>query len=144
MLKNTAKITTILCDDIRIEVGNKISLMGMYEKEMSVPFLPFIMPKLCLFIIIKDIQQNTIPSNFQVIVTGPISETIKLDLKGAPKNTEKNIEKMSTNIGIAISPLIIQSEGEAKIEVIPAGEKNPFAVHKFTIKKHEGKNNILK
>ncbi|MCX5825000.1 MAG: hypothetical protein NTY86_16270 [Deltaproteobacteria bacterium] len=138
MSKNTAEITTILCDDIRAEAGNKISLMGIYNQEITVPFLPFILPKLCLFVIIKKAQQNSIPSNFQVIVTGPISETINLEMKGGPKDTGKNKDSLSANIGIAISPFKIQSEGEAKIEIIAAGTEKPFAVHKFTIKKHEG------
>jgi hypothetical protein len=37
----------IFCDDIRQEVGNKQSYMGVYISEMILPSLPFILQKLC-------------------------------------------------------------------------------------------------
>lgn len=36
------------CDDIRQEVGNKPSFMGAYLGGMTVPTLPFMLPKLCV------------------------------------------------------------------------------------------------
>lgn len=35
------------CDDIRHELGNKISLIGCYGAELIVPNLPAVLPKLC-------------------------------------------------------------------------------------------------
>lgn len=39
---------TIWCDDVRMEVGNKMSLMGVYSSELLVPIFPFVLQKLCL------------------------------------------------------------------------------------------------
>jgi len=39
---------TIFCEDIREEVGGKLSFMGVYTGAMVVPALPFIIPRLCL------------------------------------------------------------------------------------------------
>lgn len=39
---------TIWCDDVRMEVGNKMSLMGVYSSELLVPTFPFVLQKLCL------------------------------------------------------------------------------------------------
>ncbi|ADI30489.1 hypothetical protein [Methylotenera versatilis] len=41
-------LQTIWCDDVRVEAGNKISLMGVYGGEMLVPAFPFTIEKLCL------------------------------------------------------------------------------------------------
>jgi hypothetical protein len=36
------------CDDIREEVGGKLSFMGIYSNDMIVPGFPFVLPKLCI------------------------------------------------------------------------------------------------
>ena len=41
-------LQTIWCDDVRMEVGNKMSLMGIYSAELLVPTFPFVLQKLCL------------------------------------------------------------------------------------------------
>lgn len=43
-------LTVIYCDDIRHEIGNKISFMGCYQGELFVPTMPMVLSKLCLFI----------------------------------------------------------------------------------------------
>ncbi|WP_020482525.1 hypothetical protein [Methylomonas sp. MK1] len=41
---------SLWCDDIRLEVGNKPSFMGSYLGGVTIPFTPFIFPKLCCYI----------------------------------------------------------------------------------------------
>lgn len=38
------------CDDVRAELGNKLSVMGIYSGELIVPATPFVLPKLCCVI----------------------------------------------------------------------------------------------
>ena len=40
---------TLLCDDIRQEMGGKTSLMGLYDHHIVVPEVPFVLPKVCFF-----------------------------------------------------------------------------------------------
>ena len=40
---------TILCDDIRQEMGGKTSLMGLYDHHIVVPEVPFVLPKVCFY-----------------------------------------------------------------------------------------------
>ena len=40
---------SLLCDDIRQEVGGKTSLMGLYDHHIVVPEVPFVLPKVCFF-----------------------------------------------------------------------------------------------
>jgi hypothetical protein len=41
-------LTSIFCDDIRQEVGNKLSFMGCYTGQMFVHEFPLTLPKLCI------------------------------------------------------------------------------------------------
>jgi hypothetical protein len=43
-------ISTQFCDDIRQEVGNKLSLMGCYSATIQVDRVPAILPKLCAIV----------------------------------------------------------------------------------------------
>jgi hypothetical protein len=43
-------VSTIFCDDIRLEVGNKISLIGVYSGALIVPEFPVVLPKLCIVV----------------------------------------------------------------------------------------------
>jgi len=43
-------IETIFCDDVRHEVGGKLSFMGIYSNVMFVQNFPIVLPKLCLSI----------------------------------------------------------------------------------------------
>jgi hypothetical protein len=37
------------CDDVRQEVGNKLTLVGCYSADLLVPTFPTVLPKLCVF-----------------------------------------------------------------------------------------------
>lgn len=40
-------LITTVCDDVRQEVGKKMSLMGIYDESMLLPQFPITLPKLC-------------------------------------------------------------------------------------------------
>ena len=42
------QIDVIYCDDIREEIGNKVSYMGIYAGELRVPGAPVLLGKLCI------------------------------------------------------------------------------------------------
>lgn len=42
------QVHTIFCDDIRQEVGGKLSYIGVYSEKMLVSPIPSVLPKLCL------------------------------------------------------------------------------------------------
>ena len=51
MKKNADRYLTVtFCDDIRHEVGNKMSLIGCYQGELMVETAPTALPKLCALI----------------------------------------------------------------------------------------------
>lgn len=59
MSATSRHIEVIYCDDIREEVGNKVSYMGVYSKDLFVPTAPIILPKLC--IAVKVVTEITDP-----------------------------------------------------------------------------------
>lgn len=46
-------VETIYCDDIREEVGEKLSYMGVYRATLIVDKLPVVLPKFCIVMSIK-------------------------------------------------------------------------------------------
>ncbi len=49
---------SVFCDDIRHEVGEKISLIGVYAADLVVPRMPITLPKLCVWSVIgTDIER---------------------------------------------------------------------------------------
>jgi hypothetical protein len=46
-------VNVIYCDDIRHEIGNKLSFIGIYAGELLVQSFPITLPKLCLFVSIS-------------------------------------------------------------------------------------------
>ncbi|WP_156612448.1 DUF6941 family protein [Paramagnetospirillum marisnigri] len=45
-------VHTIFCDDIRLEEGNKFSLMGVLGSDLQLPSIPIIVPKFCAVVYI--------------------------------------------------------------------------------------------
>jgi hypothetical protein len=41
-------MTSIFCDDVRMEQGNKLSYMGIYNGRLQLPGFPVVLPKLCV------------------------------------------------------------------------------------------------
>lgn len=50
--------TVLFCEDIRQEVGGRVSLMGILGNKLLVQDFPLIFPKLCLFIEWGEINEN--------------------------------------------------------------------------------------
>lgn len=128
-MKSTKQIITILCDDIRQEIGNKVSLMGIYSKELIVPNIPFTLPKICLMLIARDVQNEI--RDLRVEVTLPQSKPMEFNVPAPPKQ----IIPQDIQIGITVAPLNIISEGDAKIEVFQKSDAIPIVSHNFILKK---------
>lgn len=50
MTESARHVEVIYCDDIREELGGKISLMGVYTGDMIVSTIPLTLPKLCIVV----------------------------------------------------------------------------------------------
>lgn len=48
----------VVCDDVRQEVGNKVSCMGIYGAEIILPVLPVALPKLCAVLYVRTLTSD--------------------------------------------------------------------------------------
>jgi hypothetical protein len=66
---------TTFCDDLRPEVGNKVSYMGVYQGTMFVEAFPLALPKLCAVVtarIIKEDVDRPLPLIFKVFANDSV------------------------------------------------------------------------
>ncbi len=57
-MKLAKHINTIVCDDIRQESDDKLSLMGIYQKDIIVNNIPSILPTLCFMFTLEDVKTD--------------------------------------------------------------------------------------
>lgn len=124
-------VFTIVCDDIREEIGGKTSLMGVYS-DIILRSLPVVLPKLSFAFILRGIKRKF--SNIDFIVTLPNGNPIKV-------NTI-NFQQIETTIKIggdcnlymAMAPFHVKSAGKVKLELSFDEAVKPQIVHTFEIK----------
>lgn len=134
-MKIAEKEHIILCDDVRNELGNKISIMGVYLREVIVNKIPAVLPKLALVILLEDIIKPF--EHVKTKISLPGAESINLDLH-APRNLQKG---SNNTMVIAIGNIKISAPGIAKYELYFSDRKKPDMVYEFLIKENPDINN---
>lgn len=123
----------IICDDVRDEVGNKASFMGVYQKDIFVPKIPFIFPKLCFVINYGNITGG---DTFSIELIGPQKDKLGNIIKGG---TPKNIKGYAVfQIHAVFSPLKVEMEGDYILRIMFNNDKKRKKEIKFAIKEQKG------
>lgn len=103
----------IICDDIREEIGHKLSFIGIYGPHILVTKIPYVFPKLCFAISYKDVEAG---HSFSIELINPSSkqlgDTITVSI---PKEAKRSIK---FNMFAIFSPLNIKQEGSHKLVII--------------------------
>lgn len=120
---------SLFCDDVRAEVGGKLSLMGLYQADyLFQGELPFIIAKFSIFIMYYELA-NTITSDidFKVFLPGDDPEkpiTIPFARKDFPQisSDQANLDGeddgeriFHARIPVNLSPLMVTKEGRLKV-----------------------------
>jgi len=103
----------LLCDDIRLEIGNKVSYMGVYGPDIVVQKVPFAFPQLCAAIHYRYLKSGDV---FSVRLKKPTGEKMSKALEGSiPDGAER-----LASIGIFARFLAVRIEetGTYKMEVV--------------------------
>jgi hypothetical protein len=122
---------SLFCDDIRVEVGGKLSVMGIYQSDMIFPAdvsFPLTVPKFCILIkYFELLDAFSDDLEFRVFLPGDpadIPSTSTLISRSAlpkpehPKNFEPDQEKIFTaTVPIVFGPFPIKQEGFLKVRV---------------------------
>lgn len=124
-------IKTILCDDVRQEIGGKISLMGIYSKDIIVNKVPASLPFMNLVVMLEDIKEPF--EKFFVSVITPKSDPINVNYP-APSKIEKG---ENINLVVGFSPFKLNDAGSAKFEIRFSESGKASIVHNFSIKTND-------
>jgi hypothetical protein len=62
-MNNSWFMSTVLCDDVRKEEGNKLSYMGIYAANIVLPSFPYTLPKLCFVMSIAACAELELPKS---------------------------------------------------------------------------------
>ena len=112
--------TCIFCDDVRYELGNKVSLMGIYNGEIIYPVNPPIMvPRLGLVLwLITDVDD--IPENISWRVLAPPDRTeiFKVEQDSVPplQNAEGAV-KATFRAVLQLGPITLTESGFLEVAV---------------------------
>ncbi len=106
-------LTATYCDDIRNEVGNKLSLMGCYQGDLLVQSFPAMLPKLCVFASIVTPKERPFKSLALRVVLDNDHELARMEfpeagLADAAKNNDVTSTRKTFNAAIAFAPFVIE------------------------------------
>ena len=113
-------ITATYCDDIRQEVGNKLSLMGIYQSELLVASAPTALPKLCVWVtaltpIARPFEDLTIR-----LILGDDLELARVEITAdqfakMQPGEDKSVTRSSISTAMAFSPFIIEKSTQLRV-----------------------------
>lgn len=124
-------VFAIYCDDIRQEVGNKLSFMGCYNGHLILSQLPIVLPQLCVQVTVitpmtRPFQKLTIKlyKDDQVLATHIFPDT---DLVGQANliNSSMPIEQQAIffKSNFVLSPFAIDTPGVLRVRAENEGEE---------------------
>lgn len=132
-MSNPRISTCLFCDDIRQEIGNKISLMGVYSAEIIFPISPpVVMPRLALMVLLVT-ELDDIPGYLKVRVLAPPNRTEILsfgdELVLSPGHTE-GAQKIVWRTLAWLPPFQITEQGYLEVMVDSGlGEERAGRIH---------------
>ncbi|MFZ5936617.1 DUF6941 family protein [Pseudomonas sp. HS6-2] len=111
---------SVFCDDIRNEINNKISMMGIFGSLMYLQTFPSVLPKLCAVITVSTPADKLFQSvSFKGTMDGNVIFDISLD--------EAQITEMRQNVGLIEVPKVI--EAKAVVVLSPLHLSGPTKIH---------------
>jgi hypothetical protein len=124
-------LEVIYCDDIRNEVGNKFSYMGIYTRELTIPNAPLILPKLCIAVkVVTDINDPFESvmvrvvkikdhEETELISTGTISLPPPAELSGR----DNDATCLSFEMQFLLSPFQVDEEATLRVKATTEREE---------------------
>jgi hypothetical protein len=107
-------LSVIYCDDIRFEMGNKHSFMGVYGPLLFVPQVPVILPKLCVAITAFTMREHPfrrlifrVLRDKDVLIESPFDAA---QLEDAAAKKEDAFPLSMAGVYITLAPFPIEAE----------------------------------
>lgn len=122
----------IYCDDVRQEIGNKLSLIGVYTGQLLVPKLPISLPKLCIVLEVRtaasapftDIRVEVL-KNKEVLISAiaqPPAEAQKSTAEKASEHVDDSSRIITAKLVMELAPFKIEEGFLLRTVVAADGE----------------------
>ena len=123
---------TLLCDDIRQEMGGKTSLMGIYDHHIVVPQVPYVLPKVCFYTRFSRMD-GQFKFNFSIVSpAGERRDIIRDSDVQIPEGAKEG------TFNVIATPFEVQGEGVYEVIIgLTKGADRFEYVYKFAISNAE-------
>ena len=113
-------LTAIYCDDIRHEVGNKMSFMGCYQSELFVPAAPIGLPKLCVYATVLTPLKRPFKSLTLRVVLDEDTELARMEIPSEVLSNltdvlDSTATRKSISTALMFSPFFIEKASVLRI-----------------------------
>lgn len=129
-MKIAEQINTLICDDIREEIGNKTSYIGVYH-DIIVEKIPLLLPKLSIAVRLNKVKKDI--SKFKLVIKLPDKDPI------VHSREVGTVVKRNMNIHFALCPFPIDVTGSLVFEISFNDDEKPSIIHSAEIKITERK-----
>jgi hypothetical protein len=126
-------IDVIYCDDIRHEVGNKLSFIGIYTGELLVQSFPVTLPKLCLFVSVstpidRPFQKLRflILKDDEVLLESEIPQQELVTTQALARDTSDptaESPRLTAHIELVATPLVFNTPVKIRVRVVTESEE---------------------
>jgi len=123
-------VSTLFCDDVRNEVGNKQSFIGVYRGSLYVQNFPAILPRLCIVITIETPTNEPFKSllfkilqDDKVVVESPVPDHILESQKNITDASGANDKMMVYSTVVVLSPLVLEGAVRLRVRVLADGRE---------------------
>lgn len=119
----------IICDDIRHEVGNKFSLIGVYGSDIYPASMPFLFPKLSFAIAYKHLKGG---DTFLVQLVDPSGNVLKDTISGQVPKELASLRRFM--IFGSFPPMLLEKSGSYKLVIVINEDEENAQEVSFAIK----------
>lgn len=110
-------VDCIYCDDIRNEVGNKLTLVGCYGADLVIERAPVTLPKLCVLTkIFTPANQPFERLTLRVVVGEMLLAELQLPSSQFDQPVRENSRWLVTRAAMTLSPFFIENECTVRVE----------------------------
>lgn len=108
-------LTAIFCDDIRHEIGNKMSYIGVYQGELIVPEIPIALPRLCIFATALTPISRPFKSLTLRVLLNDETELARLEVPpetfaDLPEIQDASVTRKQVSTALSFSPFFIERQ----------------------------------
>lgn len=127
-------VVATFCDDIREEVGNKVSFMGCYDHELVAPSLPITLPRLCAHIRLFTPAERPFA---KVVVRAFLNSDLLGELSIPPDVLAQAGERTPAAV-MVFTPLAVAQPSRLRVEI--ETEAGTLEARALTLRAQEGGN----